>query len=239
MTRPSANPDLEVYRAVMPSLVRTGGMLVSISTPYQRRGLMYSKWQDHFDRDDDDVLVVKGATSQFNPCIDQAKIAKELASDREGATSEWLAEWRSDVSGLLDDQVIEDAIDYARPLELPPRAGLKYHAFTDSSAGRNDAFTLTIGHTEGKKEEARWFGDVIRGVSAPFDPRSVALEFAQLARSYGIHKIIGDAFAGAWTANAFADAGIQYETCKLTKVAALSGERCQLQSRRCVDPQPR
>ena len=52
----SANPDLEVYRAVMPSLVRTGGMLVSISTPYQRRGLMYSKWQDHFDRDDDDVL---------------------------------------------------------------------------------------------------------------------------------------------------------------------------------------
>lgn len=43
------------------------------------------------------------------------------------------------------------------------------------------------------------------------------MEYAQLARSYGIHKIVGDAYAGEWVANAFADAGILYETSPLNK----------------------
>jgi hypothetical protein len=52
-----------------------------------------------------------------------------------------------DVSALFDEQVIEDAVGHARPLELPPRSGRRYFAFTDSSAGRHDAFTICIGHT--------------------------------------------------------------------------------------------
>jgi phage terminase large subunit-like protein len=35
----SAVPDVEVYRAVMPSLVASGGMLIGISTPYRRHGI--------------------------------------------------------------------------------------------------------------------------------------------------------------------------------------------------------
>jgi hypothetical protein len=70
----SANPDLEVYRAVRPSLARTGGMLVGISTPYLRTGLLHAKFRDYFDTDDDAVLVVRGATGLFNPTIDRATI---------------------------------------------------------------------------------------------------------------------------------------------------------------------
>jgi len=214
----SANPDVETYRAVRPSLARTGGMLIGISSPYRRAGLLHQKYKDHFDVDDPDVLVVKGGTSVFNPTISQAVIDKELAKDPEAGRSEWLAEFRSDVSSLLDDAVIDDAVDYARPLELPPRGNRKYYAFADASAGRHDAFSITIGHLEGPtKEEAEWIGDVVRGRSAPFDPRAVAQEYARLAREYGCLKMVGDAYAGEWVSTAFADAGMRYEKSPLTK----------------------
>ena len=58
---------------------------------------------------------------------------------------------------------------------------------------------------------------MIRGRLAPFQPSSVAEEYALLARSYKCTKIIGDNFAGEWVSNAFADAGIPYETCPLVK----------------------
>jgi hypothetical protein len=58
---------------------------------------------------------------------------------------------------------------------------------------------------------------VVRGVAPPFDPRTVAHEFAQLAREYGCTKIIGDAYAGEWVAGAFTDAGMRYETAPLFK----------------------
>ena len=206
-----------------PSLARTGGMLVGISSPYRRAGLLHAKFKDHYDTDDEDILVVRGGTRAFNPTIDQATIAKEMAADPRAARSEWGAEFRSDISSLLDDQVIEDAIDHARPLELPPRSGRRYYAFADASAGRHDAFTLGIGHLEGKDDAAIWVCDVIRGRAAPFDPRSVAQEYAALARDYGCTKIVGDNFAGEWVSAAFADAGARYERSPLPKSALYLG----------------
>ena len=52
----SAQPDVETYRAVLPSLVASGGLFVGISTGYRRAGLLFEKHRDHFGRDDDDVL---------------------------------------------------------------------------------------------------------------------------------------------------------------------------------------
>ena len=150
----SANPDLEIYRAVKPALARhTNSLLVGISTPFRRGGLLFARHRDFYDTDDDDVLVVRGATSAFNPTIDQAVIAKQMRDDPEGGAAEWLAEFRSDISALFDDAVIEDAIDFARPLELPPRGQRQYFAFADASAGRHDAFSAVVGHLEGDKGE--------------------------------------------------------------------------------------
>ncbi|MGC2408562.1 MAG: hypothetical protein WA441_00735 [Methyloceanibacter sp.] len=124
-------------------------MLIGISSPYRRAGLLHAKFKGHFGTDDADVLVVRGATAAFNPTIAPATIAKEMAADPESARSEWGAEFRSDISALFDDAVIEGAVDHARPLELPPRGGRKYFAFADASAGRHDAFTFCVGHCEG------------------------------------------------------------------------------------------
>ena len=42
----SANPDIETYRAVLPSLAGSGGMLIGISTPYRCTGLLHTKFRD-------------------------------------------------------------------------------------------------------------------------------------------------------------------------------------------------
>src|SRR6516162_7445312 len=50
--------DLELARALLPGLATTGGMLIVLSSPYARSGLLFERHRDFFGRDDDDVLVV-------------------------------------------------------------------------------------------------------------------------------------------------------------------------------------
>lgn len=209
----SAIPDVELYRAILPALGTTGGMLIGISSPYRRLGLLHQKHRDHFGQDDDDVLVIQAPTAALNPTINTKVIDRARQSDPEAARAEWDAEFRTDLSALLDDAVIDAAIDHARPVELPPRPAFSYVAFADASAGRHDHFTVCIGHCEGE----RFIADVIRGVAPPFDPKSVADEFAALAKEYRCFLITGDAYAGEWVSGAFRDAGIEYRRAEMPK----------------------
>jgi hypothetical protein len=201
----SASPDKEVYRAVLPALASTGGMLVGISTAYRRLGLLYEKHRDHFGAEGD-VLVIQAPTERLNPTIDKRIIARACESDASAALSEWDAEFRNDLSSFLDDAQIDVAVDRSRPIELSFNRFYKYFAFTDASAGRKDHFTAAVAHKEG----SRVIVDVVRGQRPPFDPQSVAYDFAKLARSYGCQEIVGDNFAGEWVAAAFRSAGIGY-----------------------------
>jgi hypothetical protein len=152
----SAFPDLETYRACLPSLVASGGLWVGISTGYRRAGLLYAKHRDCFGRDDDDVLVVSGSTEQFNPTIDRALIDKARAEDPESARAEWDGDFRSDLAAFLSDADIDRAVDHDRPLELGPRSGRRYCAFVDPSGGRHDAYCLAIGHYDGTDSNGRF-----------------------------------------------------------------------------------
>jgi hypothetical protein len=211
----SAQPDVEVYRAVMPALATTGGMLVAISSPYRRIGLLHAKHRDYFGKDDNSVLVIQGESRAFNPTLDDDIIRRAKEEDPEAALAEWDGFFRSDLTQFLDDASIDAAIDYGRPLELPPREGLTYRAFADASAGRHDAFCFGIGHREGDRIVA----DVIRGRRPPFDPAAVAAEYAALAKEYRCGKITGDAYAGEWTTQAFKGAGVEYARSELPKSA--------------------
>jgi hypothetical protein len=211
----SATPDVETYRAVVPALATTGGILVGISSPYRRLGLLYAKHRDHFGQDRVDVLVVQGGTEVFNPNVDKGVIARQRVDDPAAALAEWDAQFRNDLSQFLDDASIDAAVDHGRPLELPPRQGLSYRAFVDASAGRHDAFCIGIAHQEGE----RVIADVIRGRKPPFDPTEVAAEFAALARQYRCHSVTGDSFAGEWVSQAFKSSGLSYTRSDLPKSA--------------------
>ena len=107
----SATPDVEAYRAVLPALARTNGMLVGISTGYKRAGLLHEKWRDHYGVDGDAVLVVQGASRAFNPTLDAAVIAAACAADPEAAAAEWQGGFRDDICGVFDDALIAAAVE--------------------------------------------------------------------------------------------------------------------------------
>jgi hypothetical protein len=206
----SANPDLEVYRAVMPAL-GPNGMLIAISTPYRRVGLLYAKHRDCFGQNNDDVLVVQGPTLTFNPIYDEADIARKRAADPQGAVAEWDAEFRSDLAAFLDDASIDAAIDRGRPSELPVRDTTVYFVFVDMSGGRHDASCIGIVHREGDRVVV----DVVRGRRG--NPAAAVAEFAELAKHYGCRRITGDNYSADWVATAFENAGCQYVRSRLTR----------------------
>jgi hypothetical protein len=188
-------------------------MLVGISSPYRRQGLLFAKYRDYFGKSDPDILIVRGPTTAFNPTIDSKLIAQAERDDPAAALSEWQAEFRNDLSSFLDDASIDAVINHSRPLELPPRAGVRYHTFTDASAGRHDAYTICISHREGE----RVIADVVRGTKPPFDPMSVTEQFAELARQYRCGSVTGDAYAAEWVQGAWRKAGIGYKQSELNR----------------------
>ena len=99
----TVKPDYETYRAVLPSLATLpGAMLVAISSPYRKVGLLYEKWKQHFGKDSEDVLVIQASSRQLNPTLDASLIERALEDDPAAARSEWLGEWRNDIAGYLD-----------------------------------------------------------------------------------------------------------------------------------------
>lgn len=211
----SASPDVEVYRAVLPALATTGGMLIGISSPYRRIGLMYTKHRDFYGKDDPDTLVIQAATSVLNPTIDEKVIERARRDDPEAARAEWDAEFRTDLSSLLDDATIDAAIVHGRPLDLPPDPDVKqYRAFLDMSGGRSDASVICVGH---KGPDGQFIADAIRARKAPHDPAEVLKEFVALAREYRCTELTGDNYSGSWLSGAVQKLGITYHRSKLNK----------------------
>ena len=215
----SAQPDVEIFRACMPALAASKGLWVGISTGYRKLGLLYQKWRDHFGHDGDDVLVVQGASSAFNPSLDPNMIARASASDPEAAESEWGGGFRTDISAFLDDATIEAAVNYGRPIELPPQPHIFYKAFVDASGGRHDHYTLAIGHKEGE----RIVIDVCRGVAPPFDPQEATEQYAKLAKEYRCLSVVGDNFAQEWVAGCLEQVRCSLRSQRAAQVANLLG----------------
>ena len=93
-------------------------MLIAISSPYRKAGLMYAKHKQYFNTDSDDTLVIQGSTRTFNKTLDENAIKAQQEADPEAGKAEWDAQFRSDLVGFLDDALIDAAVDYNRPLEF-------------------------------------------------------------------------------------------------------------------------
>lgn len=119
----SATPDLELYKAIVPGMATLpNSMIVGISTPWRRAGLLYQKYKAHFGRDGD-VLVIQAPSLTLNPTLDPAIVARALESDPAAARSEWLAEFRSDIGSWLDVATIENAVDVGVTVRPPVLGG--------------------------------------------------------------------------------------------------------------------
>lgn len=199
----SASPDVEVYRAAVPGLATTGGMVIGFSSPYARRGLLYDKWRKHYGKPGD-VLVVQGGTLDFNPTLDRRVIDDALEDDPEAAKAEWLGRFREDVESFVSRAVVE-ACTRPDPLEIPHNTKQRYSAFADPAGGGKDEFCLAIGHAEGERVVV----DVVRARSGT--PATIVAEYAALLKAYGVTRITSDRYAGSWPADEFERHGIKCE----------------------------
>jgi hypothetical protein len=77
----TATPDSETYTAILPALATTGGLLVGISSPYRKTGLLHAKHRAHYGVDGDDVLVVQGSSQTFNATLSDEVIAAQRLAD--------------------------------------------------------------------------------------------------------------------------------------------------------------
>lgn len=201
----TSQPDIETYRAVLPALATTKGMLVGISSPYSQRGLLFQKFQQAYGQDNPDVLVVRGGTATFNSTIDSDVIAQAHRDDPEAAAAEWDGEFRGDLSSYVDRAVVINCVTPGIR-ERPFVRDYRYHAFCDPSGGQHDSMTLAIAHREGE----RGVLDAAREVRPPFSPADVCEEFARLLKSYRISKVEGDRYGSGWVQEAFQKQGIRY-----------------------------
>ncbi len=99
----------EVYNAAIPSLATADGMLIGISTPYRKSGLLYEKYSKHFGKNDPAVLVIQAPSLALNPTLDRGFIEEQLEADPEATNSEWNAVFRSDIGSLVDPAICSRA----------------------------------------------------------------------------------------------------------------------------------
>lgn len=211
----SANPDIELIRAVRPGLANLGGRLLGLSSPHARRGHLFDMFSRYYGKASD-VLVIKAQHSQLNPTIDPKIIERAMAEDPEAARAEWFGEFRGDVSQWLADELIDAALE--------GRTGGRKRsemAFVDISGGRHDASCLAIAHAEdataGDKAPPRIVLDLLEHVRAPHEPDTVIGKFCEILKGRKISKVTGDRYAAEFVAGAFKRRGITYENSVLDK----------------------
>jgi hypothetical protein len=205
----SSNPDAEILNAVRPGLATTHGPLFLISSPYARRGELWRLFDRHFGPNGDPlVLVAQGSSRTFNPSLPQSVVDHAIERDPVSAAAEYLAQFRSDIEGYVNLEVVKACVQNG-VYEKPPAYGISYVAFCDPSGGSQDSMTLAIAHYYHPGRVV--IVDAVREVKPPFSPEQVVVEFASLLKSYRISTIQGDRYAGEWPREQFQKHGILYE----------------------------
>jgi hypothetical protein len=225
----SANPDVELVRAVRPGLANLGGRLLGLSSPHSRRGHLWSMFREHYGKPSR-TLVIQAGGATLNPTIGEDVIARARADDPIAARSEWDAQFREDISQFLTDDLIDAAVCTGRR-SVPRMTGAQYVAFCDPSGGRHDAMTLGIAHQE---RGGRVALDKLSIVVPPFTPESAVTSFAETLSAYGLQSVTGDRYGAEWVASAFQKHRIGYQAAGLGK-SEIYVETLPLFSQRMVE----
>ena len=148
----------------------------------------------------------------MNPTLPQTVVDDAMRDDREHAMAEYMAEFRSDISSLIDPGLLDDCTR-PKPLELHPVDGVTYHAFADPAGGGADEFTISIGH----HEKDHCVVDLVRGRRG--SPAEIVGEFAGILKNYGITRVSGDRYAGRWPRDEFEKHSIVYDVSEMDRSA--------------------
>jgi hypothetical protein len=204
--------DVEMLRALRPTLATTGGKLIVLSSPYAQTGALYDLHKRHFGKDDSTTLVWQASAPEMNPTLPADYLERMRQDDFEAYRSEVLGEFRAGVSAFLVADALAACVVEGRR-ELAPVDGVHYSAFADPSGGGKDAFAVAIEHRAGE----RIVVDCVRAWMPPFNPPGVVAEAAELLKAYHCNEVTGDRYAGEWPREAFRAHNVEYEISELDR----------------------
>lgn len=208
----SANPDVEIYRALRPSMATLpGAMLISASSPYRKRGVLYDSYRKYFGVEGGRVLAWQGASADMNPSLDPEFVAQAYLDDPAAASSELGAQWRDDINDYIQRATVEACVVPGR-VSLPRSAG--HFAFADLAGGGSDSHCLAIAH---RAHDGTAVLDMTCELKGPSSPEAAVVRFAALLKEYGLSKVVGDKYAASWPILRFAEQGVTYEQSLPTK----------------------
>lgn len=200
--------DVEMVRALRPTLATVPtSKLILLTSPYGQTGVAYEMHKRYFAKDDGEVLVVQSDAPSLNPTLDAKYLERMRDDDPEGYRAEVLGEFRVGLSTLFDSAALDRCVEPGRPEYLPAQ-GLRYEAAVDPSGGRNDSFTLAVGHRDDRGVVVL---DLVREWRPPCNPSGVVEEIADILADYRVRRVVGDRYAGEWPREAFRRVGITYD----------------------------
>jgi hypothetical protein len=206
----SRNPDREVYRAVRPAMLTArGALLLGMSSPYDRTGLLWDKYDKLFGKDGT-TLVWKAPTLDMNPGIDDdgvaAEITAEYAKDPLDAAAAYGAEFRNPNDAYISRDMIEGCV-VKELKKVPWESGGRYFAFCDAATGAGkDSFTLAIAAKVNDGADLVFLFER----APPFSRDTAIADCASFLRQYRLNSVTGDRFAKGFVADVFQANGIQY-----------------------------
>ena len=208
----AASSDEEVVGAATPSMAMCpdGGLLMLGSSVYRKRGYMYRRYRELHGNDDAEDIVWFAPSQVMNPSLPASAVDKAMAEDAPKARAEFLNIWREDLSDFIPIDVIDAATDWGVS-ERPPllNSGIKYIAWADAAGGTGkDSFALAVAHREKDRTVVL---DLVRERKPRFVASAVVAEFAAILRQYRVTEVWGDAFAGGFHADAWANQHIKFK----------------------------
>jgi hypothetical protein len=116
----SANPDVEVINAVRPGLSTIPySLLLIASSPYVKRGILYTNYAKYFGKDDAPVLVWQSTTEEMNSTLIGDSLVEEIYLENPNrASAEFGAQFRSDIVAFIT----KEAVVAHGVREFPPAA---------------------------------------------------------------------------------------------------------------------
>ncbi len=210
-----ANPDVEVLRAVRPSMATfPNAKLVMASSPYAMNGILYDAWRNR--KKDKNVLVWHAPTMLMNPAVPKRFLENEKKRDPENYRREYGAEFSEAVSAFIPAEAIQACVVEGRTSVSPSRN--RYCAAIDA-AFKGDKFTFAISHREGRTGMVvvdhlqGWQGSRSEPVRLGF----VIPEIKSVLQRFGVGRVYGDQFGAEPLKQSFGAAGIRFEEVTFTQ----------------------
>jgi hypothetical protein len=209
-----ANPDVEVLRAVRPSMATfPNAKLVLASSPYAMTGVLWDMWRDR--KKDREVLVWHAPTALMNPAVPERFLANEKRRDPENYRREYEGEFTEAVSAFLPALAIEECVVKGRT-EVDPEGDWLYRAAIDA-AFKGDRFVLAIAHQNDTgtvlvDHLSSWQGTR----QEPVRLGAVIPEIGKQLQRYRVGSVYADQYGAEPLRHAFAQAGIGFQEVTFT-----------------------